>query len=165
FRSDCRVFQKKSTPDIVGDICQQCSVAHRLNLSATYQPWEYRVQYRESDFDFLSRLLEHEGIYYYFEHAKGQHTLVLADDVGKLTEMKGYDKVPYKPPGTSSTQQARDCLNSWAVYESFQPAASATTDYNFEQPSDKLNVATPVAKRTDSDRYEVFEYPAGANPL
>jgi type VI secretion system secreted protein VgrG len=164
-RADCRVFQKKSTPDIVGDICQQCSVAHRLNLSATYQPWEYRVQYRESDFDFLSRLLEHEGIYYYFEHAKGQHTLVLADDVGKLKEMKGYDKVPYKPPGTSSTQQARDCLNSWAVYESFQPAASATTDYNFEQPSDKLNVATPVAKRSDSGRYEIFEYPAAANPM
>jgi type VI secretion system secreted protein VgrG len=164
-RADCRVFHKQSTPDIVAAVCKQCSVEYKSSLSSKYEPWEYRVQYRETDFDFVSRLLEHDGIYYYFEHAKGQHTLVLVDDVGKLKEMKGYETVPFAPPAAGSAQRDRDHLHSWSVHESFQPAASATTDYDFEKPSDQLNVATPVAKRTDSARYEVFEYPAGANPL
>src|SRR5581483_4373406 len=94
-RADCRVFQKKSTTDIFADVCQQAgSVDHKLALSGTYEPWEYRVQYRESDFDFLSRLLEHEGIYYYFKHSNGKHVVVLTDDVGKLTSVSGYDEVP-----------------------------------------------------------------------
>src|SRR5690348_13916399 len=165
-RADCRIFQKKSTPDIFADVCRQAgSVPHRLALSARYEPWEYRVQYRESDFAFVSRLLEHEGIYYYFEHSAGKHELVLTDDVGKLTSAGGYDEVPYYPPAAAGAQRERDHLVSWSVNKSFQPAAFASVDYNFETPTAIARGASPVRSRKDSSRYEIFEYPADAGQL
>ena len=164
-RADCRVFQKKSVPDIFADLCTHgVSIPHRRALSATYKPWEYRVQYRESDFDFLSRLLEHEGIYYFFEHSQGKHEIVLADDVGRLAAVPGYAEVPYYPPSTAQTQRERDHLSAWEIHESFQPAAFASADYDFEKPRAAANAVAPVAKRSDTAKYEVFDYPAGANP-
>ena len=165
-RADCRVFQKKSTPDIFADVCQQAgSISYRSALSASYDPWEYRVQYRESDFDFVSRLLEHEGIFYYFEHSAGKHQLVLTDDVGKLTSASGYDEVPYYPPTATQTQRDRDHLKSWTIEASFQPAAFASLDYNFETPTSIAVGASQVASRKDTSKYEIFEYPAGATQL
>ncbi len=165
-RADCRVFQKKSTPDIFAEVCKQAgSIDQRQALSARYEPWEYRVQYRESDFDFLSRLLEHEGIYYYFEHSAGKHVLVLTDDVGKLTSADGYDEVPYYPAATAPARRERDHLGEWAVYRSFQAAAFASLEYNFETPAAAARAASPVARRKDSSKYEIFEYPAGAREL
>jgi len=165
-RADCRVFQKKSTPDIFAEVCKQAgSIEQRQALSARYEPWEYRVQYRESDFDFLSRLLEHEGIYYYFEHSAGKHVLVLTDDVAKLTAVSGYDEVPYYPATSAQDVRERDHLSEWAVYRSFQAAAFASLEYNFETPAAAARAASPVAKRKDSSKYEIFEYPAGAREL
>jgi type VI secretion system secreted protein VgrG len=162
-RVDCRVLQNKSTPDIFAEVCQQAGFSdHRLALSASYDAWEYRVQYGESDFDFLSRLLEHEGIYYYFEHFKDKHVLVLADDVGKLESVSGYEKVPYYPQG-GEAQRERDHLYSWSVVKSFEPSAFAAREYNFETPGAALSGASAVAKRQNASRFEVFEYPAGAS--
>jgi len=165
-RADCRVFQKKSTPDIFTEVCKQAgSIEQRQALSATYPPWEYRVQYRESDFDFLSRLLEHEGIYYYFEHAAGKHTLVLTDDVGKLTAVSGYDEVPFYPTSIPPAQRERDHLDEWAVFQSFQAGSFASLEYNFETPTAAARGVSSVARRSDSSKYEIFEYPAGAREL
>ena len=165
-RVDYRILQNKSTSDIFAEVCRQAGFNdHRLALSATYQPWEYRVQYRESDFDFLSRLLEHEGIYYYFEHASDRHVMVLTDDVGKLESVSGYEKVPYYPPAGPGVQRERDHLSSWLTTKSFQPAAFAAREYNFETPASLAGGVSPVARRSDASRFEVFEYPAGANKL
>ena len=165
-RADCRVFQRKSTPDIIAAVFKQAgSIDHRLALSAQYQPWEYRVQYRESDLDFVSRLLEHEGIYYYFEHSHGKHELVFTDDVGKLTSVSGYDTVPFFPASETAVLRERDCLAEWAVYRTFQAAAFASVEYNFETPSASASAASPVPKRKDSSTYEIFDYPAGAREL
>src|SRR5215471_10834017 len=92
-RADCRVLANKSVPEMFADVCKHAGFNdHRSTLAESkYLKWEYRVQYRESDFDFLSRLLEQEGIYYYFEHSKDRHQLVLVDDVGKLTAVDGYE--------------------------------------------------------------------------
>jgi type VI secretion system secreted protein VgrG len=165
-RVDCRVLQQKSTPEIFADVCRQAGFNdHKLNLSATYKPWEYRVQYRESDFDFLSRLMEHEGIYYYFEHFKDRHLMVLTDDVGKLKTVSGYEKVPYFPPTAAAAQRERDHLKAWSIAKSFEPAGVAAREFNFETPSSIPSGVSSVAQRSSSDasRFEVFEYPAGAS--
>mgnify|MGYP004709176655 FL=1 len=74
------VFQNITVPDLVCKLLRQHNISHiDLRLRATYQPREYCIQYRESDFDFISRLLEKEGIYYFFQHDAGQHTVVMAD--------------------------------------------------------------------------------------
>src|SRR3954468_5030428 len=76
--SDCRIFQNKTAVQIIEDVFQAHGFSdYILKINATYRTREYCVQYRETDFNFVSRLLEQEGIYYYFKHEDGQHQLVL----------------------------------------------------------------------------------------
>ena len=78
--SDCRIFQEKTVPDIIKEIFRDHGFTDfEERLSGSYRTWVYCVQYRETDFNFVSRLMEQEGIYYYFKHENGKHTLVLAD--------------------------------------------------------------------------------------
>ncbi|MEJ7619146.1 MAG: type VI secretion system tip protein TssI/VgrG, partial [Pyrinomonadaceae bacterium] len=78
--SDCRIFQNKSAIDIIQQIFKEYGFAdYRLKLQGAPEEREYCVQYRETDFNFVSRLLEEEGIFYFFEHEESKHTLVLAN--------------------------------------------------------------------------------------
>src|SRR5688572_20643620 len=80
--SDCRIFQGKTIPQIVAEVLGECpnsSFDESGIDGSAHKPLEYCVQYRESDLDFVSRLLERAGIYYYFTHKQGAHKLVLAD--------------------------------------------------------------------------------------
>ena len=73
-----RIFQQKNVPDILKEVLTGFDT--KVILNGTYEPRNYCVQYRETDMDFATRLMEEEGIFYYFEHASGKHTLVLGDD-------------------------------------------------------------------------------------
>ncbi|MCG7961122.1 MAG: type VI secretion system tip protein TssI/VgrG, partial [Candidatus Thiodiazotropha taylori] len=78
--SDCRIFQNKKVPDIIKEVFQENGFSDfEDKLSGSYREWEYCVQYRETDFNFISRLMEQEGIYFYFDHVDGKHTLVMCD--------------------------------------------------------------------------------------
>src|SRR5215831_1280277 len=79
--ADCRIFQNQTVPDIIQKIFTDLKFQDfELRLYGSYAPREYCVQYRETDFDFVSRLMEEEGICYYFKHEDGKHILVLAND-------------------------------------------------------------------------------------
>ena len=164
-RVDCRIFQKKLTKDVFADVCQRAgSFPYRWALTGqSYKPREFCVQYRESDFDFVSRLLEHEGIYYYFEHSADKHELVLTDDVASLTAAQGYEEVPFYPRTADQAQRERDHLNVWSANKSFQSAGFATTEYDFESALSPVSGASAVTNRSDSSKYEIFEYPAGTS--
>ena len=83
--SDCRIFQNKTVPDIIKQVFRDLGFSDfEDSLSGSYREWEYCVQYRETSFDFVSRLMEQEGIYYYFRHEKSRHVLVLADAYGAV---------------------------------------------------------------------------------
>lgn len=82
YTSNCRIFQKKTVPDIISQVVSDLGYSQNLDTSGlkrTYTSWDYCVQYRESDFSFLSRLMEAEGIYYYFQHDEASHTMTLGD--------------------------------------------------------------------------------------
>ena len=97
--ADCRIFQKKKIPDIIKEVFRDHGFTDFAEaLSGSYRTWEYCVQYRETDFNFVSRLMEQEGIYYYFKHKINKHTLVLADSVSSHEAYPGYEKLPYFPP-------------------------------------------------------------------
>ena len=70
--ADCKIFQNMSVPDIVKDIFDKYAGTYELRLTGEHRPWEYCVQYRETDFNFVSRLMEQEGIYYYFTPRRRQ---------------------------------------------------------------------------------------------
>src|ERR1700756_907076 len=89
--ADCRIFQNKAVPDIIQKIFSDLGFQDfELRLYGSFTPRDYCVQYRETDFNFVSRLMEEEGIYYYFKHEDGKHTLVLPD------AKSGYFDVPEK---------------------------------------------------------------------
>ncbi|PYN25427.1 MAG: type VI secretion system tip protein VgrG, partial [Candidatus Rokuibacteriota bacterium] len=98
--ADCRIFQEKTVPDIIKEVFADHSMAvFEDGLTATYAQREYCVQYRETDFAFVSRLMEEEGIYYYFEHSDGKHTLKLVDSDSGHKKLEGKASIAYHLPG------------------------------------------------------------------
>ncbi|MCA9189747.1 MAG: type VI secretion system tip protein VgrG, partial [Planctomycetales bacterium] len=159
--ADCRIFQNKSVPEIVTEVFKQKGFTDvKKSLNGTYAKREYCVQYSETDFDFASRLLESEGIYYYFAHEKGKHTLVLADGRGSHQTVSGYDKVPYFPPG-GTVRRERDHIDSWSFSREVQPGTFATTDFDFTRPKADLQVKSSVKRNHAQSAFEVFNYPGG----
>jgi type VI secretion system secreted protein VgrG len=159
--SDCRIFQQKSVPDIFEEVVKPYGITDfKLKLSGSYNPLNYCVQYRETDFNFVSRLLEQEGIYYFFSHQDGKHTLMLVDDSGAHDSAPDYDSVPYFPPGAPEAARTRDHLSAWSFSKSVQPGAFATTDYDFEAPSKSLAGTASISQKYGNADYEMFDYPA-----
>jgi len=165
-RSDCEIFKKLSTPDIVAHVLSGIPATHRTKLKKQYQPWEYRVQYRETDFDFVSRLLQHEGISYYFEHYETKHDLVLFDDPQMLESAKGYESVPFYP-GSSQNQRVRDHLAHWTVRDSLSANEVASVDFNFETPSSLASHSSEISPEQTRPAMglKLFDYPAGPAKL
>ena len=137
--ADCRIFQQKSVPDIFEEVVRQYGFTdYKLKLSGTYQKWDYCVQYRETDFNFLSRLLEQEGIYYFFEHSESAHLMVLADDAGAHQTVSGYDSVPFFSADAPDAQRERDHISGVGVYQSMRRARTRQPITNFENPRQSL---------------------------
>ncbi|MBN1853273.1 MAG: type VI secretion system tip protein VgrG, partial [Pirellulales bacterium] len=128
----------------------------KLKLSGNYPSHEYCVQYRETDFAFVSRLMEEEGIFYYFRHENGKHTLVLADDATAYYELDD-SQVEFGDPNHTSGNQ--DQIKEWQHGYSYQPGKFAHTDYNFKTPA-KILMATEntVVNFANNKAFEVYDY-------
>ena len=164
--ADCKIFQEMTVPQIFEEVVKQYGFTdYELKLAGSYEPWEYCVQYRETDFNFLSRLLEQEGIYYFFAHEEDKHTMVLVDDPGKHTTLSGYETVPYYAPGGSDVQRERDHLSAWSWTKAVQPGAFATTDFDFEKPRKSLSGTSTISRKHGHADYEIFDYPAELSKL
>jgi type VI secretion system secreted protein VgrG len=164
--ADCRIFQEMTVPQIFEKVVQQYGFTdYELRLSGTYQTREYCVQYRETDFNFLSRLLEHEGIYFFFEHAESKHSLVLVDDPNQHKAFPGYETVPYFAPGGKDALRERDHLEAWSYTKVVQPGSFATTDFDFEKPRKSLASSATISRPHQQSTFEVFDYPGALSQL
>ncbi|TIT94033.1 MAG: type VI secretion system tip protein VgrG, partial [Mesorhizobium sp.] len=136
--TDCRIFQNMTAVEIVEKIFSKYGIAKfEKRLQGSYPQREYCVQYDESDLDFVQRLLEHEGIFYFFEHDEGKHTLVLCDAMSKLKPAPGYEKVLYNFEGQGSRRDV-EYITEWIPGSAVRPGAYAHTDYDFEKPGADL---------------------------
>lgn len=157
--ADCRIFQNKTVGDIFEAVVKGLGFSdYRLSLTGTYQPLEYCVQYRETDLNFVSRLFQAAGIFYYFEHQDGKHVMVVADDGSAFKVAAGYDKVPFVQAQSGRT--TADTIDSWWVEEAVQPGVYATTDYNFETPTLSLLKSVSQSRPYAHSGFEVFDFPA-----
>lgn len=157
--TDCRIFQRKSVPDIVKDVMREKGFSDfKEELSGNYRTRDYCVQYRESDFNFISRLLEEEGIYYFFKHEDGKHTLVLADSLGAHSSVSGYADIPYFDPGNPERRK-RDHIFEWSFRQEVQPGKFTLTDYDFTKPKADLQVKSSVQRDHAHADYECYDYP------
>ena len=151
--ADCRIFQNKKVPDIIQKVFQDLGFHDfELRLYGDFTPRDYCVQYRETDFNFVSRLMEEEGIYYYFRHEAGKHVLILANDSTAHEPCPKQENARYDLRGGGITYE--DVVTEWRYEEEFRPGSWAQTDYNFETPSTNLAVSVK-----GKNPYEIYDYP------
>ncbi|MDP9152488.1 MAG: type VI secretion system tip protein VgrG [Myxococcota bacterium] len=156
--ANSRIFQRKTVPNVVKQIFRDLGVGDfEDRLSGNYRTWEYLVQYRESDWNFVSRLLEQEGIYFYFKHEEGKHTLVLADSAGAHDPYPGYETVPYFP--ADDQRRTKDNVSDWTVTRQLVSGAYAATDFNFETPKLRSLNRLSAPTGTAHDDLELYHYP------
>ena len=157
--SDCKIFQNKTVPEIIKEVLQDLGFSDIVDrLSGSYRTWEYCVQYRETDFNFLSRLMEQEGIYYYFKHEEGKHTLCLADDMSSHDNMEGYGTITYFPPDEAVVRED-ECISSWNLTKNLQPGAYCLNEYDFKNPQADLKTNCNVTRTHTRADYEIYDYP------
>jgi type VI secretion system secreted protein VgrG len=157
--ADCRIFQNKKVPDIIEEVFKDHGFSdYKLKLSGSYIPWEYCVQYRETDFNFVSRLMEQEGIYYFFEHQDGKHILVLADSASAHETFEGYDTLVYRPP-TTRQEENKETVTDWVIEKEVQPGMYVMSDFNFTTPKAAVTGNANISRKYQSADYEVFDYP------
>ncbi len=159
--SDCKIFQKKSVPDIVQEIFRTFGFQNfELQLNRSYTPWEYCVQYRETAFNFISRLLEQEGIFFFFRHEQGRHTLILADSSSAHKPCPDQPEARYHLVVGGGYTPEDDTVSSWRMEQEMRPGKYALSDFNFETPRDSL--LSTLASKIDqggNSRFEIYDYP------
>ena len=162
--SDCRVFQDLDAVAIIKTIFEKYALADfdLSMLSATPPPMPYCVQYRETDFAFVSRLMERFGIYYYFRHAEGRHTLVLADSPAAHEPIAGSASLQYYPDAEGRAR-AKETVYSWQAAGEILSDEATLRDFNFETPATDLTAKSTVARNYDSAalNLELYDYPGG----
>jgi type VI secretion system secreted protein VgrG len=159
--TNCRIFQNKSVPEIIKQVFQDAGFADfDDSLSGEYSKYDYIVQYRESDFNFVSRLMEREGIYYYFRHSKDAHTLVLADSITAHQASPGCNALPYYPPDRHRDSQV-EYVDRWQLSQRVTSGAVALRDFDFERPSADLAAAVSSPKDHAAAASELYDYPGG----
>ncbi|MCC7373197.1 MAG: type VI secretion system tip protein VgrG [Verrucomicrobiales bacterium] len=158
--SDCHIYQDKTVPQILEEVLKRYQLGdYELRLTGKYHPKEYCVQYRETDFNFVNRLMEQEGIYYYHVHTKSKHILVIADSPGAHESRKGYEELLYRP-GDSSRRDLEQILG-WTIRREAQSGAFEHRDYDFKSPSKDLSAHSLVRRKHDLSQGEVFDFPGG----
>ena len=161
-RTDFKIFQHMKAPDIIKDVLGKYGFSIEDKLTGQYREWVYMVQYDESDFNFVSRVMESEGIYYYFEHAMGSHTLVLADDIGSHSPLpNGPSTIPYYSGDRAAHVHDEDFIDGWTFAEDIASGKFAADDYDFEKPKALLDTKEAKPAGHPEDDREVYKWPGG----
>lgn len=165
--SNCRIFQEMSVPDIVKAVCADAMYGGMVSLSAgslsgDYAALPYCVQYRESDFDFVCRLLEGAGIYFYFTHDADKHTMVLADSYSAHAPIAGYDNLKYAV-NTHHGSLTEETVSTWSAGGAIESGKFVLNDFDFEKASScasgGLLATANIAAGFGQPTYEMFDYP------
>ena len=156
--ADLRIFQDKSVPDIIKTLFAEYSGSVVDKLTGTHQPRSYCVQYRESAFNFVCRLMEEEGIFFWFAHSDSKHDLVLADDPGAHAASPGFDKILFRVDQQAMAGQP--AIQQWQMRHEIQAGKVVLRDYNFEKPSTELLTEPVTQTRQHAEAaHEVYDYP------
>jgi len=157
-KKDFRIYQNQSVPEIIRQVLAPYGYAFEFDLVENYKPRVYCVQYDETDFQFVSRLLEAEGVHYYFRHEQNQHTLVMSDDMARHRCVDGYEQVSYFTEDKLTLPQ-QDYMTHLTVCQELRPGQYATNDYDFTKPKVDLAASQRSAPGHDDQQGEVYEWP------
>ncbi|MDD5296180.1 MAG: type VI secretion system tip protein TssI/VgrG [Rhodocyclaceae bacterium] len=157
--SNFRIFQDKTVPQVIQAVCAVYPFAYlELRLTGNYTPWEYCCQYRETDFNFISRLMEQMGIYYYFEHVDGKHTMILCDDLSKHSARPGYTAIPFSDVASGRSAE-KECITEWHASHEIQPGRFTIKDFDFQKPKADLTAKSSISEDHEMFNFEYYDYP------
>ncbi len=155
-----RIFQQKSVPDILKIIFAGFDVSYEIQ--GKFEPRNYCVQYRETDFDFASRLMEEEGIYYYFEHNDGKHKMVIANTPQSHQDCPGKSTIPFFLDVSRAQEDFVTSITSWQTDYNLQTGKVTLWDNNFQLPGKKLEADKPSLFNIGGNQeLEAYENTAG----
>jgi type VI secretion system secreted protein VgrG len=156
-RQDNRIFQRLDTPAILKKVFETAGIPAdrvRFSLMGTYEPRDYCVQYRESDWTFVTRLMEEDGIFYFFEHHEDKHVLVIGDKESAFTPIEGTETLPFRRPG--GTVVLEDHVARFRRVQQVRPGKASLRDFNFKKPG--LPMEATQKAEVDAD-LEIYDYP------
>jgi type VI secretion system secreted protein VgrG len=165
-----QLFLEKKFPDILEDILKQTGLTsndYELKLTGNYQPWEYVCQYNETDFNFISRWMEREGIYYYFEQGDQGEKLIITDSSTAHQDIPSGKSVRYSPPD-SLTPTTTEQIREFTCHQQMLPKKVILKDYNYRKPSLDLKGEADVDSEGRGNVYiygEHFKTPEEGNAL
>ncbi len=157
--ADCKIFHNKTVQEILEQVFKDRGLTdYQIKLNGNYSPMEYCVQYRETDFNFISRLMEQNGIFYFYQHENGSHTMVIADSPSAHEPCPGQETVGYNL--TSGGIDDEDVIHSWTIEQALRSGKYTLTDYNFKTPSANLVATEPSVIEVGSNSgFELFDFP------
>ena len=156
--ADCRIFQEQSVPDIVKKVFEDHgNASFEFKLFRSYRKWVYCVQYRETDYNFVARLLEHEGIYWYIEHGDGTSKVVLVDSQSAHDAAPGYESLPYYENAGGSSPDT-ECVSDWSFASEVETDKVLLTSYDFERPSTSLKADAKKSHKYSLPDFEMFDF-------
>lgn len=162
------IFQEKSVIDIVKQVFQNAGITdYELRVSESYEPFEYCVQYAESDFNFISRLMEQEGLYYFFEHSEQKHMMVICDKASTHKPAPGADTLVFNAAaGTAQSYRVGEGLGAKHLIEAWHEKVSSLglekvslRDYDFKKPEEAVEAKATDKAMHPEDNREHYHYP------
>ena len=157
--SDSRIFQELSVPDIVERIFREKNFNDfRISVQGSYGPKEYYVQYQETDLNFISRILEQEGIYYFFTHKDGEHTMVLADSPNEHKPCPSQETARFHAVQGAALEE--DVIRQIYKMQEIRIGKYVVNDFNFKTPATDLKVEVTTGQQLGPGEREIYDYPA-----
>ncbi len=158
--SDSRIFQGLSAPDIIEKIFSEKGFSdYKIKLQGTHEKRNYCLQYRETDFNFVSRLMEEEGIYYFFEHEEGKHTLIISDTPQEHKPCLSQESARYQLSEGGHLEE--DTISNLEFTQEIRAGKYTVNDFNFETPNTSLLVEVPGKYKSGPGERELYDYPGG----
>ncbi|ENT2948344.1 type VI secretion system Vgr family protein [Klebsiella aerogenes] len=153
-----RIFQGQTVPQIINTLLSEYQVNVEDKLNGSYRVWDYCVQYQESSFAFISRLMELEGIAYHFRHEAGKHTMVLTDSATQHQSVSGYETIPYHQTASGGIT-TEEGIGQWALEDSVTPGIYSLDDYDFRKPNAWLFQARQNPASPSPGSIDVYDWP------
>lgn len=168
-RAQSRIFQHITVPDILKKCLAGIPVSFELN--GTFEPRDYCVQYRETDFNFVSRLMEEEGIFYFFKHTQKGHQLVIANTPQSIGDLPYSSSIIYE--SIAGGNRPDDRIFDWEKTQEIRSGKYTLWDHSFELPHKHLDASQPIQETVtagtinhkfsvgNSSSLEIYDYPGG----
>jgi type VI secretion system secreted protein VgrG len=158
-RFDTRIFQGNTVEEVVTQVFALCPAfsRHEFRLTKPQKRYTYITQYRETDFNFVQRLLEEEGMFYYFEHTAEGHTMIICDDSSMLEPLPEQPQIRFH---TASVTETADSITQWSGNRQLQAGKMAVQTFDYRQPNNRLPVGmNSLNKQGDVETFEIYDFP------